>query len=329
MSEDEGGNDVRESGDVVVVGSANMDMVVKTLRMPDRGETVIGSEFVMVPGGKGANQAVASSRLGCRTYFVGKVGTDLFGDMIMKNLEMEGVMTRYVSRESSTHSGIALIIVDEGGENTIVVAPGANQTLSSKDITLAEGAMEGAKVLLSQLEIPMESVETAISMAKDKGLTVILNPAPARGDIPASILEKVEILTPNKLEASLISGIRINEVGAAKEAAKRLLELGPKKVVITMGGEGALLCEEDRSLLFLPHKVEVVDTTAAGDAFNGALAAFLSEGKDIEEAVFMANCAGALAVTVMGAQPSMPKRKDLEDFLSKIEGSRDLYVREV
>jgi ribokinase len=316
-------------GDVVVVGSANIDMAVKTLRMPDRGETVIGGGFAMVPGGKGANQAVASSRLGCRTCFIGKIGTDLFGDIILRNLEQENVITRYVLRDPSSHSGVALIIIDERGENTIVVAPGANQLLSPEEIASAEEAMEGAKVLITQLEIPLDSVEMAISMAHDKGLTVILNPAPARGDIPSSILEKVDVLTPNKLEASLISGIRVNGPNAAKEAARRLLELGPKVVVVTMGGDGALLCEGDRAFHFLPHHVDVVDTTAAGDAFNGALAASLAEGKGIEDAVFMANCAGALAVTVMGAQPSMPRRDELYRFIEGKKGPRDMYVMEV
>ena len=299
---------------IVVVGSANTDLVVRTEVAPDAGETVVGKDFLIAPGGKGANQAVAAARLGGEVTFVAKLGDDDFGRNNLGLYREEGIDTSLISFDRDAPSGVALIIVEEGGENRIVVVPGANGRLTPRDIERSRRAFEGAAVLLVQLEIPLETVEAALRMAKAEGLLTVLNPAPAT-PLDREVLELVDILTPNEIELfGLLGGPHAKSV---EEEARRLLELGPRHVVVTLGEKGAMIVSPGRDALHIPaFEVEPVDTTAAGDAFNGALAVALAEGKPIEDAVKFACAAGALATTVLGAQPSLPRRDEVEALLA-------------
>jgi len=299
-----------ENRKIVVVGSSNMDMVVKTDHIPAPGETVLSGSFFMNPGGKGANQAVAVARLGGEALFISKLGNDVFGKQFSRLLNEEGIDTHHLLSDEDLPSGVALITVDKAGENSIVVAPGANAHLLSKDMDAALTEIANAHILLVQLEIPMETVDYVVRFAAGKGVKVILNPAPAN-ILSQELLQCVYILTPNKKEASMIAGIDVTDMESAKAAARIICAKGVKNVVITMGALGALIHKDGDFSVVAARKVETVDTTAAGDVFNGALAVAVSEDKSLEEAVDFACEAAAISVTRLGAQSSIPYRTEL------------------
>ena len=299
-----------ENKKIVVVGSSNMDMVVKTDHIPAPGETVLSGSFFMNPGGKGANQAVAVARLGGEALFISKMGNDVFGKQFSQLFSEEGIDIRYILSDEDLPSGVALITVDQEGENSIVVASGANANLHSKDMDGALAQLAGAGILLVQLEIPMDTVNYVVRYASRHGVKVILNPAPAN-TLSQELLECVYILTPNTKEASMIAGVEVTDMESAKKAASIICGKGAKNVVVTMGPLGALICQNGVFSVVSARKVETVDTTAAGDVFNGALAVAVSEGKSLEEAVDFACEAAAISVTRLGAQSSIPYRTEL------------------
>jgi ribokinase len=298
-------------GVIVVVGSINMDLVVRAPRHPQPGETILGSDFQTFPGGKGANQAVAAARLGGQVRMVGRVGTDAFGDVLLANLYKDGVDTRYVQRSQGTASGVALITVNEMGQNNIVVIPGSNWMLSATDIRNAETAFTGAAAVLIQLEIPIAAVEEAVLMGKKHGAKIILNPAPAQS-LDAALLSNVDYLIPNESELALLTGIQSILV-----AANSLKSIGLDCLIVTMGSKGVLVLDGADADHILSHNVDVIDTTAAGDAFVGAFAVALSEKQSTLQAAIWGNAAGALSVTAPGAQPSLPTRAKLDQFLNE------------
>jgi ribokinase len=295
---------------ILVVGSSNTDMVIKTQRFPLPGETILGGNFFLFPGGKGANQAVAASRLGGTVTLVARVGNDIFGNKAIEHFKEENIQTRYVIRDSVHPSGTALITVDQHGENTIVVAQGSNAHLSIEDITSAASVFRKTDVLLIQLEIPVETVVAAANLAKSHGKKVILNPAPA-ASLPLALYEQLFLITPNRSEAEHLTGIKTNSLSSVAAAAEKLKQKGVANVLITMGPEGAYLLSDTKAGLIATRKVNAIDTTAAGDIFNGALAVAIAENSSLEEAVDFANSAAAISVTRMGAQSSAPYRKEL------------------
>ena len=301
---------------VVVVGSANMDMVAFAPKLPAPGETVLGSRFEMACGGKGANQAVACARLGAETWFIGRVGMDAFGDMLLQSFREAGVRIDFVRHDPETPSGVALIFVDETGQNEIVVAPGANGRVSREDIDAVSVVWDGAKALLVQFEIPLSTVGYAIGEASRHGAIVVVNPAPApREPLPEEWFGLVDVWTPNEREIEGLTGIAVTDLESAERAAKALLDKGAKAVVLTLGANGSLLATHEFTRHFPAFQVQAIDATAAGDAFAAALTVKLAEGAPLEEAVIFANAAGALACTKVGAQPSMPTRNEVENFL--------------
>jgi ribokinase len=304
-----------EMARIVVVGSSNTDMVVKTDSIPRPGETVIGGDFVTAGGGKGANQATAAARLGADVTFVARVGRDLFGDIAVEAFRQEGMNTDYVTRDETAPSGVALIFVDRHGENVIVVAPGANSCLRPQHVEAARKSIESADALVMQLETPIETVVSAAVVARGSGVKVILNPAPAC-ELPRSLLEMVDILTPNETEAARLAGLDVNDMDP-EEAARRLLDLGVGAIVITLGARGGLVVTGDEVIRFPAPKVVAVDTTAAGDAFSGALAVAVAEGTDMKSAVRFAAAAAAVSVTRVGAQPSLPTRAEAVSLIDE------------
>jgi ribokinase len=301
---------------IVVVGSINMDLVIKTKKMPSPGETVMGESFYRAPGGKGANQAVAVSKLKGWSYFIGKVGSDPFGDELFSNLVKEKVEVKYLFRDKEIPTGVALIIVDENGENTIVVAPGANMNLKTEEIEESKCVFSQAKVLLTQLEIPLETVRYCLEVARSLNMLSILNPAPAR-NLSEDVLSLVDIITPNESELKTLTGQDLRGNEEIVRGARSLLDYGIKAVIVTLGAKGALCIERDSVFQVPAIKVNPVDTTAAGDAFNGALALKLAEGVSLKEAVSYANVVAGITVTRKGAQPSIPNREEVEDYISK------------
>jgi ribokinase len=300
---------------IVVVGSSNTDMVVKVPTLPASGETVLGGRFVIAAGGKGANQAVAAARLGADVTFVCRLGTDMFGERSLEGLKKDGLHTQHVVRDETSPSGVALIMVDERGENLIAVAPGANGRLSVEDVEAARNAISQAGVLLLQLEIPLDAVRRAARLGREAGAAVILNPAPAR-PLDDELMKEISILTPNAGEAKLLTGVEPKDPESCRRAAELLRKRGVGSVVITLGKEGAFLSTRDHFELIPGRSVEAVDATAAGDAFNGALAQRLASGKDLRDAIGLANQVAALSVTRLGAQPSLPTHDELERFLA-------------
>ncbi|MCE0523545.1 MAG: ribokinase [Methylacidiphilales bacterium] len=300
---------------VVVVGSSNTDMIVRMDRIPRPGETILGGEFITAAGGKGANQAVGAARAGGQVTFIARVGNDMLGEQAIAGFVSEGINVDHVTRDPASPSGVALIFVGRDGENSIAVASGANRNLSPADVRKARGAFAGASVLVMQMETPLETLQAAADLAVEAGVKVILNPAPA-GPLPDSLLRHVSVLTPNETEAELLTGIKVDTTVAAEQAAGNLIARGVETVVITLGARGALVATAKERRLVPGFKVEAIDTTAAGDTFNGALAVALAERQPLDDAVRFANAAGAIAVTRMGAQPSAPRREEIEKLVA-------------
>lgn len=295
---------------VLVVGSANMDMVVRVDKYPLPGETVFGSQFGMYPGGKGANQAVACAKLGMKTVFVGKMGDDIFHERLIKNMKMNGVIVKDVLIDPDSPTGVALIYVDSTGQNEIVVVSGSNMSMKPEDVHKKNQLFSRASVVLTQLEIPVETVSSVAELAKKNEAVFILNPAPAC-IIPENILNKVDYLTPNETELSLLSGQDVNDRNSVVSAARSLLAKGVKNVIVTQGSRGSLLVNTNVVQEFPAYIVKTVDTTGAGDAFNGAFAYGLASGKAVHDAIPFANKVAAFSVTRHGAQTSMPTLHDV------------------
>lgn len=303
---------------IVVVGSANVDFVVQTPHIPRPGETVLGRDFVMAMGGKGANQAVGAARLGADVTFVARVGHDVFGDQCLEAYQREGIDTRYVSRDEEEATGVALIAVDENGENSITVASGANMRLTPDHVEAAAAVIQQANGLLLQLEVDLTTVEAAARVARDSGVRVVLNPAPAQ-ELPAEILRLVDVITPNRIELAQLVGVSEAEaqVMSDEELAKSILGLGPSSAVITLGAEGALAAGSWGWVRVPAFHITPVDTTAAGDAFNAGLVVALGRGDlALDQAARYASACGALAATKMGAQPSLPRAVEVTAFMN-------------
>jgi ribokinase len=295
---------------IIVIGSSNTDMVIKSKKLPAPGETILGGTFLMNPGGKGANQAVAAARLNGKVTFVAKIGNDVFGSEAQHLFDKENMDTRYLIKDDTNPSGVALINVDDNGENSIVVAPGSNGTLAAYDINEEVFKTSPEDIFLMQLEIPVGTVEFIAQKASSKGNRVILNPAPAR-KLSNDLLGCLFLITPNETEAEILTGIKVTNAETAEIAAKKLYTKGVKNVVITMGGSGAFVLTPTVSKLISVVPVKAVDTTAAGDVFSGAISVAISEGKSVEDAVTFANKAAAISVTRMGAQASAPFRSEI------------------
>jgi ribokinase len=298
---------------IYVIGSSNTDLVVKTEKLPKPGETVLGGTFLMNPGGKGANQAVTAARLGSPVTFVAKVGNDIFGKQALQQFQKENINTSFVTTDAGNPSGVALIGVDAKGENSIIVAPGSNSHLDIRVVEQALELLQGPAIVLLQLEIPISIVEFAIERSFEKGLIVILNPAPVQ-PVNSNVLKHLHFITPNEFEAEMLTGIKVVDAETAEKAALRLQEFGVKNIVITLGAKGAYLRSSSQGKLIPAPPVTAVDTTAAGDCFNGALAVAISEGKALDEAVSFACKAASIAVTRMGAQSSLPYRKEVNEI---------------
>ena len=295
---------------IIVIGSSNVDMVVRTSHLPAPGETILGGEFFMNQGGKGANQAVAIKRLGGNLIFMAKLGNDVLGRQSVGYFKKEGIDTRYIALDEDSASGVALISVDDHAENSIVVASGANMLLNEQDVDKMLEEMCEGDILLMQLEIPLQTVEYAARKAFGKGVKVVLNPAPARS-LPKELFRHLYMVTPNRIEAEMLTGIKIANDADVEKVAEEICAMGVKNVIITLGSKGCLIREEGVSYRIDAFKVEPVDTTAAGATFNGALCVGLSEGMDLKQAAVMASKASSIAVTRMGAQSSIPYREEL------------------
>lgn len=295
---------------IIVIGSSNVDMVVKTSHLPAPGETILGGEFFMNQGGKGANQAVAVERLGGNLIFMAKLGNDILGQQSVDYFKKEGIDTRYITLDENSASGVALISVDDHAENSIVVASGANMLLNEQDVDKVVEVMCEGDILLMQLEIPLQTVEYAARKAFEKGVKVVLNPAPAR-NLPKELFRYLYMITPNRIEAEMLTGIKITNDADAEEVAKEIHAMGVKNVIITLGSKGCLIREDGVSYRVDAFKVDPIDTTAAGDTFNGALCVALAEGMDLKQAAVMASKASSITVTRMGAQSSIPRREEL------------------
>jgi ribokinase len=301
---------IMKNNKILVIGSSNTDMVVKTPKLPLPGETILGGEFLMNPGGKGANQAVAAARLEGNVIFIAKVGKDIFGEEAVQGFNKEGIDTQYITADKEKPSGVALIMVDDHGENCISVASGANLSLTAEDVVAALKKVGEIDTILLQLEIPLETVIQASITSIDMGARVIVNPAPAQ-ELPDELLKAVNIITPNETEAKILTGVDVTDVETAGEAANILHEKGVEVVIITMGSSGAFISDGNVKELIAPPAVKAIDTTAAGDTFNGALAVALTEGQSVKMAVEFANKAAAISVTRMGAQASTPYRNEM------------------
>lgn len=300
---------------VLVVGSANMDLVVFTKSFPKPGETVFGKDFQMFPGGKGANQAVACSRLGGKTYFLGKLGNDDFANSLYDSLHSNNIDLSYLMKSKESHTGMALITVDGKGENEIVVVSGTNMKLTSDDLKNSNGLFNEVKIVLTQLEIPTETVVSIANLARENKAVFILNPAPAK-ELPNNLFPLIDYITPNETELEILSCIKINNENDIKTAAFVLLEKGVKNIIVTLAEKGAVLINKERFELFPVNVVDAVDTTGAGDTFNGALAYSLSINKSIDEAINFANLSASISVTRRGAQSSMPTKQEVKQILN-------------
>jgi ribokinase len=298
---------------ILVVGSLNADLVVRTPRFPQPGETISGEDLQIIPGGKGANQAVAAARQGSSVAMVGRVGKDSFGPELMDNLKRNHVDTTHVQTDSDSATGTAIIVVDAKGQNSIVLSPGGNGRVVPAD--LEQVPFRDYQLLLLQLEIPVEAVLAAAQRAKESGVRVLLNPAPAY-TLPDALLSLPDFVVPNESELSLLTNLPVNDLRSAETAAKTLLERGVQTVIVTLGANGALIVDREFTKHIPSFQVEVVDTTAAGDAFIGGFASALLQNKSLEETVRYGCACGALAATKFGAQPSLPTKEEVEKFLS-------------
>ncbi|WP_432773205.1 ribokinase [Francisella salimarina] len=302
---------------VVVVGSANRDLVVKVDQLAQKGQTIISQNYEEFCGGKGANQAVAARRLGETVTFITNLGKDSFGYRLLEFYKKEGLDSSTINQDFGSNTGLAFICVDNQGQNIINVVMGANAKLDQQILDKHNQKIQQAKIILTQLETPLETIEYLADKISDKQI-FILNPAPAR-ELPQELLKKVDILTPNETEASILSGVEVKDVNTAKQAAKELHNKGVAIVIITLGEQGALLSKNNgqEQKLFATKKVDVVDTTAAGDTFNGVLAFCLDKGLSIEQSIEIANTAAALAVTIEGAEDSAPTLEKLNTYLEQ------------
>ena len=303
---------------IVVVGSFNMDLVVRMPAIPKPGETLLGGVFATYPGGKGANQAVAAARLGGEVTMIGRVGADAFGDQLLTMARSEGIDTRFVSIDPHAATGVALIEVDAQGQNSIAVASGANFTLTAADVAAAFAQIERVDLVVMPLETPMDTILTAAELARKAGARVVLNPAPAQHLAP-ELLKNIDVLIPNEHEAAFMAGAAIQSAQDAQRVAAHLLRSGPGSVIVTLGSQGALIAEatapEPTYTWAVAFSVKAVDTTAAGDGFVGGLAVALGEGYSLPAAARFASAAAAISVTRIGAQPSLPTRAEVEEFL--------------
>ena len=298
------------NGKVVVVGSFMMDLVVKAERRPKTGETLVGESFGMFIGGKGNNQAIAAARFGSQVHMVGKLGQDSFADQFLDNHKLEGINSDFIIQDPNVGTGVANPFIDTNADNSIIIIPRANMTLTPNAVSLAEKPIAEADVLLLQLEIPINASKRAAEIAQANGTIVILNPAPAQ-EIPDDFIQLADILTPNEVETEMLTGIPVTDENSAEKAAQFLIEKGVKIVILTLGGRGAFVAAEGKSQMIPAFKVKPIDTTAAGDSFCGVLAASLAEELDLSTAVKYATAAGGLAVTKMGAEPSLPSLKEV------------------
>ncbi|MBK8419777.1 ribokinase [Candidatus Villigracilis saccharophilus] len=303
--------------DILVIGSLNADLVVRAPHFPRPGETISGDDLQIIPGGKGANQAVAAARQGANVGMIGRVGKDGFGDVLLQNLKNNRVDISDVERDDAS-TGTAIIVVDEDGQNSIILSAGANGKVTREDVKKHSPGFQAMQAVLLQLEIPLETVVYAAQSSFGNDALVILNPAPAR-TLPDELFKVIDYLIPNETELSILSGIQVTDLASAEKAARSLQEHGNFSVLVTMGGNGALIVDKfDDEIKHIPaFKVEVVDTTAAGDAFIGGFASALLRGLEVEEAVKYANACGALAATKFGAQPSLPTKEEVEKFIKQ------------
>jgi len=298
-------------GAVLVLGSANTDLTVRAERLPRPQETVTNGEFSATYGGKGANQALAALRAGAQTRLVARIGRDAFGERLAEHLADSGLPRKGLIRDDTAPAGVALIGVDREGTNQILVAPGSNKNLSPQDLQQSKHLLGGCSVFLSQLETPLETVQSGLEAAREAGVFTVLDPAPSR-ELPEAIYPLLDLITPNEREAADLTGVDVASPESAAKAGRLLLQRGCGAALITLGGQGALFVSADREELIPPYSVRAVDTVAAGDAFNGALAAALSEGTDLHAAIRFAAAAGALSTTRSGAQDSLPAREEIE-----------------
>ena len=303
-------------GNIIVVGSLNMDLVVRVSKMPRIGETIFGKEFLANPGGKGANQAIAAARLGGKVTMIGRVGCDSFGETLLNNLNVEGIDTSLMQFDKEIPTGIASIMVDKNGQNSIIVVSGANMRLLPDQVEVALEKISQISVMLLQLETPLETIKRAAIIARKHNATVILNPSPVN-QLSGEVLNWVDILVPNEIEASQLTNQTLNNLIETEAAAHQLIQRGAKSIVVTLGEKGVLIVNNDSEVIHLEgHRVDPVDSTAAGDAFIGGLAVGLTEGFSLTEASKLGNAAGALTVTRPGAQSSLPNRHEVNEFLS-------------
>ncbi|MFW3895354.1 ribokinase [Pseudomonas bharatica] len=298
-------------GRVVVIGSLNMDLVTRAQRLPRAGETLAGESFTTVPGGKGANQAVAAARLGAEVAMIGCVGDDAYGQSLREGLIAEGIDCRALEVVAGMSSGVALIVVDAASQNTIVIVAGSNGCLSSRLIERFDAMLQGADVVVCQMEVPPDTVAFALARARQLGKTVILNPAPVDGPLPVEWLASVDYLIPNESEAAALTGLPVDDLSSAQEAGRHLRGLGAVRVIVTLGAQGAVLVSARGSEHFAAPVVQAVDTTAAGDTFVGAFAAALARGCTEHESILFGQRAAAISVTRAGAQPSIPRLEEL------------------
>jgi ribokinase len=299
---------------IVVVGSSNVDLIIKGDKLPKPGETVLGGTFYKAAGGKGANQAVAAARAGGDVSFISCVGNE-YGEESIEGYRSDGINVDHIKVDAELATGIALILVDKNGENSISVASGANLSLTVSDIQESKQIIEAADVLLMQLEIPIEVVEEAAKIAFSAGVKTILNPAPAR-PLSDELLKYISILTPNESETEILTAMNVKDETDAVKAASLIHKKGVEVLIVTLGSKGALLSTKDETKIISGYKVEAKDSTAAGDVFNGALAVAIAENKSLDEAIQFANAAAAVSVTRIGAQPSAPKREEIENMIS-------------